>query len=436
MNLKKATLEKILLKTALFYILFAVFCGCSFSVKAEKTSMKETYRGVVRIFIPLDMGYSTGSGFGVGTIGKETDIFITNRHVIEKEDGTISDDIYILLDNEAVTFGVENGENYYYMNENHMVKCSVLYTTDNYPDFAILKAEQNVKDRTALPLMSSKEADVLETVYALGYPANADFNTDKYMPSLAEDVTGTQGVISSFKTLDEAADTEIIQHDAHINHGNSGGPLVTADGNVIAINTFITGDGAEYSGSVVIDYVIEALNNLGIYYETGAGTAEENTEKEKEEVKEEQDFSVTLGILAAAGAVGVLIGIILIIGFAKKQPEENHEENRPKDSGFRLQGVSGVFSGRRYAINERIHIGRDPQSELVYPAGTMGISSRHCEIMLQNGEVCLLDKGSTYGTFVNGARIQPNRPVVIHAGETFYLGHPGESFVIIDKNRR
>lgn len=130
-------------------MLFAGILSAPFSVKvkaagdSEAEIIRNAYKGVVRIFNPEDG--SKGSGFGVGKAGEETDIFITNRHVIEKEDGTISDDIYILLDNEAVTFGVENGENYYYMNENHMVKCSVLYTTDNDPDFAILKAEQNVK---------------------------------------------------------------------------------------------------------------------------------------------------------------------------------------------------------------------------------------------------------------------------------------------------
>ncbi len=455
-------------KDALAKALFGIilFCMCSSGILAnsltakaghpaisnvsdgmEKTSVKETRNGVVRIFNLMDEGFGTGSGFGIGTVGEETDIFITNRHVVEKEDGTISDAIYILLDNDAITFSVQNGEYYYTPDEAHMVRCSVIYAPDDYPDFAILKAEQHVKGRAALPLMSSRDADVMDTIYAFGYPSNADFNTDKYIPARIEDVTGTQGVISSFKTLENQRDTEFIQHDAHINHGNSGGPLVTADGNVIAINTFIAGDGAEYGGSVIIDYAMEALQDLGIPYETGTKgkeTIEENTSDggdETGEEAEEADKNAENGsrneliMWLGLGVTGLLIVIILTAVSGKKKSEESHESQSPKDSGFRLQGVSGLFFGRRFAINGRIRVGRDPQSEIIYPAATKGISSKHCEIILYNGEVYLQDVGSTYGTFVNGTRLQPNRPVVLHAGETFYLGHPGESFVVIDKNK-
>ena len=168
-------------KDALAKALFGItlFCMCSSGILAnsltakashpaisnvsdgtEKTSVKETRNGVVRIFNLMDEGFGTGSGFGIGTVGEETDIFITNRHVVEKEDGTISDAIYILLDNDAITFSVQNGEYYYFSDEAHMVRCSVIYAPDDYPDFAILKAEQNVKGRAALPLMSSRDAEI------------------------------------------------------------------------------------------------------------------------------------------------------------------------------------------------------------------------------------------------------------------------------------
>ena len=66
---------------------------------------------------------STGTGFGVGTAGKETDVFVTNRHVVTAEDGVVNVNgvnyyaqntitgVYILLDSfafNANTFELDN----------------------------------------------------------------------------------------------------------------------------------------------------------------------------------------------------------------------------------------------------------------------------------------------------------------------------------------
>ena len=336
MRFTKEALKKSIFGIAVFFVLSIGVFANSFTVKAgadgwknaasddEKVNAREARKGVVRIFNRMENGSSLGTGFGVGTVGEETDIFITNRHVVVNEDDTVSNEIYILLDNEALTRYVENGERYLSMNQDHMVKCKVLYTTEDYPDFAILQAERKVEGRVALPLLSSLESNEMDTVYAVGYPGNADFNTDKYVPASVADETSTQGVISSFKILENSKNTEIIQHDASINHGNSGGPLITTDGNVIGINTYgfgIVGNSeagentmSEYSASVIIDY------ELGIYYEKGT--------VKTGEVDQGFEFPIDIKILAAALA-GVLVIAILTVAFFlnKKKGEENN--NKP-----------------------------------------------------------------------------------------------------------
>ena len=70
----------------------------------------------------------------------------------------------------------------------------------------------------------------------------------------------------------------------------------------------------------------------------------------------------------------------------------------------------------------------------VYPAGTKGISSMHCELYFRGGQVYLRDMGSSYGTFLKGRRIPPNQEIPVHRGDTFYLADPGQSFVL-DRKR-
>lgn len=419
-------------------ILLAGILSASFSVKvkaagdSEAEIIRNAYKGVVRIFNPEDG--SKGSGFGVGKAGEETDIFITNRHVVANEDGIIADAVYILLDNEAITYSYdEDGNCYYSKDENHIVKCKVLYTTAGNPDFAILQAERKVEGRIALPLMSYVHANEMDTVYALGYPGLADYNANSYLPASVEEVSGTRGVISSFKIVEYDENTEVIQHDAKISSGNSGGPLLTAEGNVIAINTAITGtlvgEGedaervSEYYISVIIDYVMEELDELGISYD---------------KAEKGSSFPVDIRILAAVGAVLVIVVIAAVYIYTSKKKSKTKSSSSPAapsaDSGLRLQGVSGAFAGRRFAINGKIRIGRDPQGGIVYPQGTQGISGRHCEISISGRTVYLMDVGSTYGTFVGGSRIQPNQPVALRPGDTFYLADQRESFTIIDKN--
>lgn len=418
MNNGKGAVKRALFALLAAGVLITGILSVPFSVKADEESkvVRNAYNGVVRIVNPE--GDSMGSGFGVGKAGEETDIFITNRHVVEVgEDGSkIADTVYIPLDNEAITNkGIDEGR---------MVACKVLYTTDAFPDFAILQAERKVEGRIALPLMSYVYANEVDTVYALGYPGNADYNTDRNLPATVADVTGTRGVIASFKIFEAKGNTEIIQHDAHINHGNSGGPLVTADGNVIGINTYGEGENGEYSVSVIIDYAMDKLDELGIPYDKG---------------KKPSAFPVDIRILIAAGAALVIILAAVLFFFVKKKKEGKGSSGAKAssgDSGMRIQGISGVFAGRRFAVNGSVRMGRDPQGGIVYPQGTKGISGRHCEISSSNGTVYIKDLSSTYGTFVGNTRIQPNQPVALRNGETFYLGNPQESFTVVDKNIR
>ena len=105
------------------------------------------------------------------------------------------------------------------------------------------------------------------------------------------------------------------------------------------------------------------------------------------------------------------------------------------DSRPRLQCVSGVFAGKRFSLDNSLRIGRDPgKNDLVFPAGTQGVSSVHCVLMVDGVTVWLKDLGSTYGTFLEGGRrLAANESVQLRIGEKFYLGSERETFVIAPK---
>ena len=102
-------------------------------------------------------------------------------------------------------------------------------------DLALLKADETEGLET-LPLGSGADLGQGEPVVALGYPANL---------SLGEDISSTAGVISvvtSSERLpvpDSPTFEDLVQTDAPLNPGNSGGPLLNADGELVGVNTAI-----------------------------------------------------------------------------------------------------------------------------------------------------------------------------------------------------
>ncbi|MFP5219541.1 MAG: BTAD domain-containing putative transcriptional regulator [Actinomycetes bacterium] len=76
---------------------------------------------------------------------------------------------------------------------------------------------------------------------------------------------------------------------------------------------------------------------------------------------------------------------------------------RPADAGGGPRGELHGPDGVHVVPPGRMRIGRDPEGELVLTDDT--VSRRHAEVVGAAGEVLLLDKGSTNGTWVNGARV-------------------------------
>ncbi len=191
------------------------------------------------IFIP--------GGHGTGFAWSEPGYLVTNHHVAvsgraEAEQGLRSRGVNAEM------------EIYVFFSEEEFYKAEVVFS-DAERDLAVLKliGDGWEDERGGWPYLSVADAVEGETVYACGFPGAAiidegdkdlDDPTDGF-ESAAFQVSWSAGIVS--KIRDDGGLVEnagLIQTDAAINQGNSGGPLVNGDNEVIGVNTFIVRDGS------------------------------------------------------------------------------------------------------------------------------------------------------------------------------------------------
>ena len=146
------------------------------------------------------------AGAGTGFIIDEEGHIVTNWHVVTGG----SSYVVILSDGTEVE--------------------AELIGEDPRDDLAVVKIDPSAVPAT-VPLGESSALQPGQTVLAIGSPLGAFGNsvTRGIVSALDRDQLGQEGICQSY--------TNLIQHDAAINQGNSGGPLFNLRGEVIGVNT-------------------------------------------------------------------------------------------------------------------------------------------------------------------------------------------------------
>ena len=169
--------------------------------------------------------HRVGSGVVIGKDSKKSDLFyaLTNSHIVDDAN-----------EFEIITYG----------DKTYKAK---LVGMDDKKDVALISFEASDADIKVAELGDSDELEIGDWVIAVGHPHNFSFSV-------------TAGIISG---LHRSANPNLkgrnsfIQTDAAINRGNSGGPLVNMNGEVIGINTWIS---SPSGGSVGLGFAIP-INN-------------------------------------------------------------------------------------------------------------------------------------------------------------------------------
>ena len=278
----------------------AVLLAFNLPVGAIGFVAEEVYESVFVIY----SANSLGSGFAVGE-----NCVVTNAHVIEKKND--------------VTIRSYSGENY----EAYVVGM------DEDLDIAVLAVEG--ASFTPIPFADLSTMNTGDDIYAIGAPKSMAY-------------TLTKGVISAKER--QIAGGTYIQIDAPINEGNSGGPLLNDDGQVLGVNTLKMQDSEGIGLAIPAQSVCAYLDELGLETDDAGNVVSEvdvpagtrpgasadydtDVEEEEEEEREKAESTVTTVActVAAASIICNIVLAVLLVCKGKKEPEAKPDPRERTD---------------------------------------------------------------------------------------------------------
>lgn len=130
---------------------------------------------------------------------------------------------------------------------------------DMISDIALLKI--NGEKFKYCNLGDSDNVKVGEWAIALGNPRNLISNV-QYQPIASAGIVSAVNADFNLDTQSGKLLDNMIQTDASLNPGNSGGPLIDSNGNVIGINTFIKADSENLGFAIPINFAKKIANEL------------------------------------------------------------------------------------------------------------------------------------------------------------------------------
>jgi S1-C subfamily serine protease len=185
-------------------------------------SAQDDFSGVVQEAVKSVLTVRTDDSIGTGFIVNRDGYIVTNYHVIQGSE----DDI------EVINFDRKSYQ-------------AEFIGADETRDLALLRIPGRYK---YLEMADEDDIQVGKQVIAIGNPLGLSF-------------TVTEGIISGLDRTGPSGLAEYVQTDVSLNPGNSGGPLIDTQGNVVGINNFKIG-GAEALGFSLESNVIRNQVNL------------------------------------------------------------------------------------------------------------------------------------------------------------------------------
>jgi S1-C subfamily serine protease len=192
-----------------------------------KASAGEDFSGIIEDAIKGVVTIRTNSAQGTGFIISSEGYIVTNAHVLADDQGNLASGLRAIT-YEQVSIDAE------FIGYNGIL------------DVALLKINGNYQE---LELGNSDDVQIGEKVIAIGNPLGLQFSVTEGIIS-ARDREGANEIFAYFQT------------DAALNPGNSGGPLISKQGQIIGINNFKIGTGENLGFALESNYLGNIINEI------------------------------------------------------------------------------------------------------------------------------------------------------------------------------
>ena len=233
------------------------------------------------------MTYWRGTGFFVGEEGQDPEYIVTNCHVVEE---------FILTGKS-----LGGGELHVLYDQDDQEEAYLVdYNAEK--DLAVLKLAEPTDKRSPLSMREAEDGMLGDEVYAVGYPLAADATVQAVNTFSKDDATVTTGSISRLLT-ESGTGRELIQTDAALSGGNSGGPLTDGAGAVLGVNTYGSDLDQNLFYAVSVSELLPILERNNIPYTMAPAAGGGNT-----------------AVYAAIGAAAVVVVVaaVVVLGRRKK----------------------------------------------------------------------------------------------------------------------
>jgi S1-C subfamily serine protease len=338
-------------------------------------------------------------------------------------------------------------------------------------DLALLQIDR--KSLPSLPLGDSEQTRIGQSIFSVGYPAVASSTDEVIGGWLSRDTdleaTFNPGTITAIKR--NIANTPVLQSNVAIYRGNSGGPAVNLDGQVIGVSTWGHTDAEQIKFLVPINVARQFVADAGVrprsdgafdrHYRAALEGARDGQwmqaraelqqaarifPKSPDLIRFGTDVDRAVRSLplwrrqpvAASAAAVMLVAITAPVAFfslrkrRSRAPVElakattvetvvapNGMASKPTSMLGRFTILNGTRAGERLGLGgSGIRIGRESSiCEIVLE--NPKVSRLHAEVVSIDGKVLLIDRNSSNGTYVNDHKIDRR---FLQDGDIIYFG--------------
>lgn len=430
-------------------------------------------KSVVKILTYTETrGGFKGGGTGSGVILDDEGHILTNWHVVTTS-------IDPVVSGVGVKLNYELGEEIWVATADSLsqVRAELLWA-DPELDLALIKAVRPIGE----PATISTQMPVSERkVTAMGFPGAAeDYKIRRQLieggPDSYEELrdarlseialTPTTGIYGNLQSrpwnelVAGSKRVKIIQHDAAVSHGNSGGPLFDGCGRVIGINTQVTiRESNIIAGVYLASSIVEAvpyLRDQGVNFNLLDNVCETWVPPQALDAWDLILILATLSSLALAAvalsrrpvrqAISTGVSQLVSSGPPNSRPSEtNTSQNRykprhsspPGPRASQVGQVRVILSGIAQSNGHIIRIEMEPnvanksadgfvigrQPELCHHAlADPMVSKRQARFFWDASKLMLEDLNSTNPTVVNGEELKPFQPRSVKTGDRVLIG--------------